>query len=167
MVALVCTTEDLWGVVGVDCLKMAVVQNGTMELSEQDIHSMQHNMALGTLLTRFYGRKRPERKSFEVNMETRQVVWRRQGGRTEGASKSLESYLAFVWKFSEICSFGHLCAKATCRWWSPVLPPSMKCLNKIGKFYLLNMKNLFFVLWWIGFREKKIITGIIWKRLHE
>nr|XP_054762576.1 1-phosphatidylinositol 4,5-bisphosphate phosphodiesterase gamma-1-like [Lytechinus pictus] len=64
---------------------MAVIQNGTMELTEQDIHSMQHNLALGTLLTRFYGRKRPERKSFEVNMETRQVVWRRQGGRTEGA----------------------------------------------------------------------------------
>ncbi|XP_071504089.1 1-phosphatidylinositol 4,5-bisphosphate phosphodiesterase gamma-1-like [Diadema antillarum] len=66
---------------------MATVnQNGTpFELSEREIHRIHHDLALGTVLTRFYSRKRPERKSFEVNMETRQIVWRRQAGRTEGA----------------------------------------------------------------------------------
>lgn len=46
---------------------------------------MKLDLELGTVLTRFYARKRPEKRSYEVEFESRQVLWRRQAGRTEGA----------------------------------------------------------------------------------
>ncbi|XP_072013746.1 1-phosphatidylinositol 4,5-bisphosphate phosphodiesterase gamma-1-like isoform X2 [Amphiura filiformis] len=45
---------------------------------------IQHLLSLGTVLTKFYQKRRPEKRSFEVNYETRQIVWRRQAGRIEG-----------------------------------------------------------------------------------
>ncbi|KAJ8042445.1 1-phosphatidylinositol 4,5-bisphosphate phosphodiesterase gamma-1 [Holothuria leucospilota] len=51
----------------------------------EDIPRMKLDLELGTVLTRFYARKRPEKRSYEVEFESRQVLWRRQAGRTEGA----------------------------------------------------------------------------------
>lgn len=62
-------------------------QNGTRY--SEDIPRMKLDLELGTVLTRFYARKRPEKRSYEVEFESRQVLWRRQAGRTEGASKYL------------------------------------------------------------------------------
>lgn len=60
--------------------------NGTRYTAE-DIPRVKLDLKLGTVLTRFFARKRPEKRSFEVEFESRQVLWRRQAGRTEGAGK--------------------------------------------------------------------------------
>ncbi|XP_071822304.1 1-phosphatidylinositol 4,5-bisphosphate phosphodiesterase gamma-1-like isoform X2 [Apostichopus japonicus] len=58
--------------------------NGT-RYSAEDIPRVKLDLKLGTVLTRFFAKKRPEKRSFEVEFESRQVLWRRQAGRTEGA----------------------------------------------------------------------------------
>lgn len=43
----------------------------------------------GTIITKFYPRKRPERKTLMVRRETRQILWARTAARTyEGSSNA-------------------------------------------------------------------------------
>ncbi|XP_038050378.1 1-phosphatidylinositol 4,5-bisphosphate phosphodiesterase gamma-1-like isoform X2 [Patiria miniata] len=60
------------------------------KLTPQEVASVTKMLKMGTVLTRFYGKRRPERRSFEICMETRQILWRRQTGRTDGAVKIRE-----------------------------------------------------------------------------
>ncbi|XP_071784732.1 1-phosphatidylinositol 4,5-bisphosphate phosphodiesterase gamma-1-like isoform X2 [Asterias amurensis] len=56
-------------------------------LNPQEVSSITKMLSMGTVLTRFFGKKKPEKRSFEISMDTRQILWRRQTGRTDGAVK--------------------------------------------------------------------------------
>ena len=56
------------------------------------IHTTMRRLENGMLLKRFYSKRKPEKRMFQVKLETRQLVWMRPGntnsGRPEGCGKS-------------------------------------------------------------------------------
>lgn len=57
--------------------------------SETEANSLYRDLELGTVLTLFYSKKsqRPERRTFHVKLETRQIIWSRGTDKIEGESK--------------------------------------------------------------------------------
>lgn len=48
-----------------------------------------HSLEIGTVMTVFYQKKsqRPERRTFQIKQDTRQIVWSRNPDKIEGESK--------------------------------------------------------------------------------
>lgn len=57
--------------------------------SEAEAAHLCRSLEVGTVMTLFYSKKsqRPERKTFQVKLETRQVTWSRGSEKTEGAGE--------------------------------------------------------------------------------
>uniref|UniRef100_A0A8C3CXQ6 Uncharacterized protein n=1 Tax=Cairina moschata TaxID=8855 RepID=A0A8C3CXQ6_CAIMO len=57
--------------------------------SEAEAAHLCRSLEVGTVMTLFYSKKsqRPERKTFQVKLETRQVTWSRGSEKTEGAGQ--------------------------------------------------------------------------------
>uniref|UniRef100_A0A672PEL5 1-phosphatidylinositol 4,5-bisphosphate phosphodiesterase gamma n=1 Tax=Sinocyclocheilus grahami TaxID=75366 RepID=A0A672PEL5_SINGR len=55
-------------------------------LSDTEVNSLYRDLELGTVLTLFYSKKsqRPERRTFQVKLETRQIIWTRGTDKVEG-----------------------------------------------------------------------------------
>ncbi|XP_043927954.1 1-phosphatidylinositol 4,5-bisphosphate phosphodiesterase gamma-1-like [Protopterus annectens] len=55
--------------------------------NDADVVLLCRNLELGTVMTLFYSKKsqRPERKTFQVKLETRQIIWSRGSDKIEGA----------------------------------------------------------------------------------
>lgn len=58
-------------------------------LSDTEVNNLYRDLELGTVLTLFYSKKsqRPERRTFQVKLETRQIIWTRGTDKIEGESK--------------------------------------------------------------------------------
>ncbi|KAI4888050.1 hypothetical protein NFI96_009018 [Prochilodus magdalenae] len=54
--------------------------------SDAELNSIYRDLELGTVLTLFYSKKsqRPERRTFQVKLETRQIIWTRGTDKIEG-----------------------------------------------------------------------------------
>lgn len=65
--------------------------NGPCIQSEAEVGHLYRSLEVGTVMTLFYSKKsqRPERKTFQVKLETRQIIWSRGSDKIEGASKWL------------------------------------------------------------------------------
>lgn len=57
--------------------------------SDAEVLHLCRSLEVGTVMTLFYSKKsqRPERKTFQVKLETRQITWSRGADKIEGASK--------------------------------------------------------------------------------
>lgn len=57
--------------------------------SEAEAAQLCRSLEVGTVMTLFYSKKsqRPERKTFQVKLETRQVTWSRGSEKVEGAGE--------------------------------------------------------------------------------
>lgn len=57
--------------------------------SEAEVLHLCRSLEVGTVMTLFYSKKsqRPERKTFQVKLETRQITWSRGADKIEGSSK--------------------------------------------------------------------------------
>lgn len=57
--------------------------------SDTEVNNLYRDLELGTVLTLFYSKKsqRPERRTFQVKLETRQIIWTRGTDKIEGESK--------------------------------------------------------------------------------
>ena len=57
--------------------------------SDAEVLNLCRSLEVGTVMTLFYSKKsqRPERKTFQVKLETRQITWSRGADKIEGASK--------------------------------------------------------------------------------
>uniref|UniRef100_A0A8C1DCE7 1-phosphatidylinositol 4,5-bisphosphate phosphodiesterase gamma n=1 Tax=Cyprinus carpio carpio TaxID=630221 RepID=A0A8C1DCE7_CYPCA len=55
-------------------------------LSDTEVNNLYRDLELGTVLTLFYSKKsqRPERRTFQVKLETRQIIWTRGTDKIEG-----------------------------------------------------------------------------------
>ncbi|XP_072426108.1 1-phosphatidylinositol 4,5-bisphosphate phosphodiesterase gamma-1-like [Chiloscyllium punctatum] len=60
-----------------------LLEDGRMEA---DVSRVNRNLELGTVMTLYYQKKsqRPERKTFQVKLETRQIIWCRTSDKVEG-----------------------------------------------------------------------------------
>nr|ABM55782.1 phospholipase C gamma [Chaetopterus pergamentaceus] len=67
-------------------LQNGVSTSGGVGLAtEFNQHTMLRLLERGCVFTKFYPKKRPEKRTFQVKLETRQLIWiRNQGGRAEG-----------------------------------------------------------------------------------
>lgn len=63
--------------------------NGPCMQNEAEVVHLCRSLEVGTVMTLFYSKKsqRPERKTFQVKLETRQITWSRGSEKIEGASK--------------------------------------------------------------------------------
>ncbi|KAM3838615.1 1-phosphatidylinositol 4,5-bisphosphate phosphodiesterase gamma-1 isoform 2-T2 [Vipera latastei] len=61
--------------------------NGPCIQSEAEVGHLYRSLEVGTVMTLFYSKKsqRPERKTFQVKLETRQIIWSRGSDKIEGA----------------------------------------------------------------------------------
>uniref|UniRef100_A0A8D2Q4B4 1-phosphatidylinositol 4,5-bisphosphate phosphodiesterase gamma n=1 Tax=Varanus komodoensis TaxID=61221 RepID=A0A8D2Q4B4_VARKO len=61
--------------------------NGPCIQSEAEVVHLYRSLEVGTVMTLFYSKKsqRPERKTFQVKLETRQIIWSRGSDKIEGA----------------------------------------------------------------------------------
>lgn len=57
--------------------------------SEAEVLHLCRSLEVGTVMTLFYSKKsqRPERKTFQVKLETRQITWSRGADKIEGSGK--------------------------------------------------------------------------------
>ncbi|TRY60067.1 hypothetical protein DNTS_035086 [Danionella cerebrum] len=82
---------------------MSASTNGPVPwpLSDSEVNNLYRDLELGTVLTLFYAKKsqRPERRTFQVKLETRQVVWTRGTDKIEGESKSSWAFCGFHFAF--------------------------------------------------------------------
>lgn len=63
------------------------MMNGFMGSIIPEMEQIISQLERGTIITRFYPRKKPERKTLMVRRETRQLLWARTATRTfEGSS---------------------------------------------------------------------------------
>ncbi|KAJ1194720.1 hypothetical protein NDU88_004006 [Pleurodeles waltl] len=67
--------------------------NGFLEeprMEPSDAGRILRSLEMGSVLTLFYQKKsqRPERRTFQVKLETRQIIWSRSSEKVEGESKS-------------------------------------------------------------------------------
>lgn len=62
---------------------------GPWTLSDTEMNSVYRDLELGTVLTLYYSKKsqRPERRTFQVKLETRQIIWTRGTDKIEGESE--------------------------------------------------------------------------------
>ncbi|XP_034978886.1 1-phosphatidylinositol 4,5-bisphosphate phosphodiesterase gamma-1 isoform X1 [Zootoca vivipara] len=65
----------------------SVFTNGPCNPSEAEVVHLSRSLEVGTVMTLFYSKKsqRPERKTFQVKLETRQIIWSRGSDKIEGA----------------------------------------------------------------------------------
>lgn len=58
--------------------------------SEAELTHLCRSLEVGTVMTLFYSKKsqKPERRTFQVKLETRQVTWSRGADKVEGAGKT-------------------------------------------------------------------------------
>lgn len=63
--------------------------------SDTEMNTIYRDLELGTVLTLFYSKKsqRPERRTFQVKLETRQIIWTRGTDKIEGESEWFEFML--------------------------------------------------------------------------
>lgn len=69
--------------------------NGVMVSFIPEMEQIISQLERGTVITRFYPRKRPERKTLMIRRETRQIVWARSANTRsfEGAGKFSHFYI--------------------------------------------------------------------------
>ncbi|TKC43161.1 hypothetical protein EI555_005251, partial [Monodon monoceros] len=62
--------------------------------SDAEVLHLCRSLEVGTVMTLFYSKKsqRPERKTFQVKLETRQITWSRGADKIEGASLTLAAF---------------------------------------------------------------------------
>ncbi|XP_077982282.1 1-phosphatidylinositol 4,5-bisphosphate phosphodiesterase gamma-1-like [Glandiceps talaboti] len=65
---------------------MAAAGLANGDISSQELNELLRKLELGTVLTKFFPKKRPEKRTFQVKLETRQIIWSRVLGRPEGAA---------------------------------------------------------------------------------
>ncbi|XP_070574181.1 1-phosphatidylinositol 4,5-bisphosphate phosphodiesterase gamma-1-like isoform X2 [Ptychodera flava] len=65
---------------------MAASSLANGDISLQELNELLRKLELGTVLSKFFPKKRPERRTFQVKLETRQIIWSRVLGRPEGAA---------------------------------------------------------------------------------
>ncbi|XP_051788777.1 1-phosphatidylinositol 4,5-bisphosphate phosphodiesterase gamma-1 [Erpetoichthys calabaricus] len=60
--------------------------NGSWTENDSEVNELCRNLELGTVLTLFHSKKsqRPERRTFQVKLETRQIIWSRANDKIEG-----------------------------------------------------------------------------------
>lgn len=58
-------------------------------VTDTEMTNLYRDLELGTVLTLFYSKKsqRPERRTFQVKLETRQIIWTRGTDKIEGESE--------------------------------------------------------------------------------
>uniref|UniRef100_A0ACB8F5J4 1-phosphatidylinositol 4,5-bisphosphate phosphodiesterase gamma-1 n=1 Tax=Sphaerodactylus townsendi TaxID=933632 RepID=A0ACB8F5J4_9SAUR len=66
----------------------SVFTNGPCLQNEAEGVHLCRSLEVGTVMTLFYSKKsqRPERKTFQVKLETRQIIWSRGSDKIEGAT---------------------------------------------------------------------------------
>ena len=86
----------------------------------------------GLVLTRFSTRRRPEKRSFQVKLETRQLIWVRVAGRREGVGKCQNHSISL--KFQELSTFTDFalvnCQKGFWQHWSRLVWGLVKCTSQ-------------------------------------
>lgn len=57
--------------------------------NDAEMNNLYRDLELGTVLTMFYSKKsqRPERRTFQVKLETRTIVWTRSTEKIDGESE--------------------------------------------------------------------------------
>lgn len=57
--------------------------------NDTEMNNLYRDLELGTVLTLFYSKKsqRPERRTFQVKLETRTIIWTRGTDKIEGESE--------------------------------------------------------------------------------
>ncbi|XP_060545638.1 1-phosphatidylinositol 4,5-bisphosphate phosphodiesterase gamma-1 isoform X1 [Pantherophis guttatus] len=72
--------------------------NGPCIQSEAEVGHLCRSLEVGTVMTLFYSKKsqRPERKTFQVKLETRQIIWSRGSDKIEGARKAAKRKISGV-----------------------------------------------------------------------
>ena len=58
-------------------------------MAMNELHIIFRNLERGLVLTRFHCKKKPEKRTFQVKLETRELVWIRAQGNPEGTGKLL------------------------------------------------------------------------------
>lgn len=61
--------------------------------NDAEVNNLYRDLELGTVLTLYYSKKsqRPERRTFSVKLETRQIIWTRGTDKIEGESEYFPS----------------------------------------------------------------------------
>ncbi|XP_002742254.1 1-phosphatidylinositol 4,5-bisphosphate phosphodiesterase gamma-1-like [Saccoglossus kowalevskii] len=62
------------------------LHNGEMSPHSPELNELLRKLELGVVMTKFFPKKRPEKRTFQVKLETRQIIWSRVLGRAEGAA---------------------------------------------------------------------------------
>lgn len=80
-----CTEEAAGGGAGVNC---PVTASRMLEWAEKPPRIL-HSLEMGTVMTIFYQKKsqRPERRTFQIKQDMRQIVWSRHPDKIEGESE--------------------------------------------------------------------------------
>ncbi len=77
----------------------SIVNGGGTDQTTKNIHVLRV-LERGLVLNRFYSRRRPEKRMFQIKLETRQLIWIRvAGGKPEGIgeySLSVNLYWPFI-----------------------------------------------------------------------
>lgn len=62
--------------------------------NDAEMNNLYRDLELGTVLTLFYSKKsqRPERRTFQVKLETRTIIWTRGTDKIEGESEYMHLY---------------------------------------------------------------------------
>lgn len=57
--------------------------------NDTEMNNLYRDLEVGTVLTLFYSKKsqRPERRTFQVKLETRTIIWTRSSDKIEGESE--------------------------------------------------------------------------------
>lgn len=78
--------------------------------NDTEMNNLYRDLELGTVLTLFYSKKsqRPERRTFQVKLETRTIIWTRGTDKIEGESE---------YKLSTACE----CVHARTGWFTCIL----------------------------------------------
>lgn len=73
--------------------------------NDAEMNNLYRDLELGTVLTLFYSKKsqRPERRTFQVKLETRTIIWTRGTDKIEGESEYTHVHILS----SACCCQGH------------------------------------------------------------
>lgn len=63
--------------------------------NDAEMNNLYRDLELGTVLTLFYSKKsqRPERRTFQVKLETRTIIWTRGTDKIEGESEYIHVHI--------------------------------------------------------------------------
>uniref|UniRef100_A0A9L0KEJ3 Phospholipase C gamma 1 n=1 Tax=Equus asinus TaxID=9793 RepID=A0A9L0KEJ3_EQUAS len=89
--------------------------------SDAEVLHLCRSLEVGTVMTLFYSKKsqRPERKTFQVKLETRQITWSRGADKIEGARPGPDRTVTSHHPFSKKCILGE-------SRWTPRLSSSLQ-----------------------------------------